>query len=203
MGSEIISGHFLFSKTVKTGDYENEKADCRLDFNVAEGDTHDAILEAAAAAARDKVLVYLGKKAPAATLPPQLQTNGKAALVAEAAAKTGAPASGTAVAEPAKPAKPPKPAARQVETPPAAPKLGSEAKDADDDMADLLGAAPAEITDAEMVKHITDTNARIKNAPALKAITAKYVAHPGGVKDIPQARRAEWMKELDALQPAS
>lgn len=208
---EIISGQVFFSKTVKTGDFENEKADCRLDFNVAEGETCDSILSTASATAKAKVFEMLGKgKAPNA-LPAQLAKPAepakepaggasaggatKADLTAAAANAAGAPKSGTAEAAPKKAVKPPK-----VEAPKEEPKK-AEPDAATDDLADLLGAAPEPVADADLVAHVTKTNGRIKDPAAIKALTGKYVQPPKGVIDVPQEVRRKYMAELDALQP--
>lgn len=204
---EIISGQVSFSKTVKTGDFENEKADCRLDFNVAEGETCDSILNVASNMAKAKVFELLGKGKAPATLPAQLAKPADAAsatgatkadLTAAAATAAGAPKSGTADATPKAAAKPPKAAKKAEEPRPAETPADAGA----DDMADLLGAAPAEVTDAELIAKVTATNGRIKNPAAIKDLTAKFVAFPKGVKDIPQELRGKYIAGLEALKPA-
>ena len=54
MTEGITGGYALFGKTVKTGDYENEKAEVRLDFNDA------TVLDRAGELAKEKVLDLLG-----------------------------------------------------------------------------------------------------------------------------------------------
>jgi len=201
MSGEIISGYAFYSRKTKPGDYEHEQADVRLDFNVAEGQTQDAILATAANACKAKVHELLGLKGSTA-LPPQLASTGptKADLAAAASAAAGAPKSGTAEEKP-KTTRVPK-AAAKAEAPAKVEEPAKVETSTDDDMADLLGAEPAPITDVEMVKHAQTTNERIKNAQAIREVTGRYVQPPKGFKDVPQELRAKWKADLDALKPA-
>lgn len=206
---QVISGHVFYSRKTKPGDYEHEQADVRLDFNVMDGETPEATMQAAAKLAKAQAHAMLGSKAGGTeTLPAQLAKPAevasatgatKADLIAAAATAAGAPKSGTADAAPKAAAKPPK-AAKKVEEPKPAETPAADA--GTDDMADLLGAAPAEVTDAELIAKVTATNGRIKNPAAIKELTAKFVAFPKGVKDIPQELRGKYIAELEALKPA-
>jgi hypothetical protein len=199
--SRISGGKTLYGRTVKTGDFENKKVEVSFDFTVDEGEGHEDILDRAAALAVNKAHEMLGlsKQAPvpvrqlATKTPPAPKPaeKTKAELAAEAQAQQGAPA--PKVAKPPKVAEAPKPAE------PAAPaKVADPAAVTED-----WEAAASIITDKEVVDECSKTNARIKNAQAIRAVVAKYIPKPGQAREIPQELRAAFIVDLKAMKPAA
>lgn len=219
--SQITGGKVLFGRTLKTGDYENKRVDVEIAFSVGDGESHDAILNTAAGVAHGKAHEMLGIKAPSPSLaaaggtapavPPNVIV--ETAGPAEAAAKTGAKTT-------RKPAKPPAdPAAVDVvgEQKPAASTIAASAgatvaasapggaSSADPAAVDdeLFSAAPAEVTDEALMSAITKKNAEIKNPGAIRALIGKYVPAPKQAREIDQAKRSAFLKELETLQKAA
>lgn len=192
---QITGGHLFFLKRVKTGDYEHEEAQAHINFSVGEGENEAGTLARAHTIALEQVRAILRLQGTTA-LTPAVQTatssGEKAKLEAAAKGETKAPKQPPK----AKAAEAPKP----EEAKPAA-ELAKPAAAAADDIDDLLGASAPEVTDKQLVEHVTATNQRIKNPAAIKGVTAKYVGGPPKtVRDIPQELRPKFMADLDALQ---
>lgn len=227
--TNITGGIVRYERSVKTGDYESKKFAVELTFSVADGqDNGLELADRIGSQTVELVHVKLGLKpgaAPAAVSGAgvmQTASRTKADLEAEAAAKLAAnapkklgrpPSTKKTEAEPA----------RNITTAPEDRQDPAAMEDAEIDntrrqqhtvvngekveedpaaMDDLMSAAPAKISDEDMVKHITATNGRINNAPAIRETIGKFVAPPSTARDIPQAQRPAFLKALDALKKA-
>lgn len=200
----ITSGSVMYGRTIKTGDFENAKAEVRFDFNVAEGADHSKVVASAAAQAHQKAHEMLGLKVDrvASTLaavppPPPPQ------------AALPPPSSGLTpeLAERRKPGRPPLTKNKPDPTPPPQDDpLGEvEMPAASDGLDDLLGEAPAvkEVSDKELQDAITACNARIKNATAIRALIGEFVPPPGRSASMEQSKRPDFIRKLNALKPAT
>ncbi len=214
---QITNGKVAYSRTVKTGDYENKKCEAELQFSVNEGEAYDDVFAAAGAAAVSKVHELLGlaprtqpapQAAPVAVAqqPAQTGTSDKDRLAAQATATASAPAAArkpratkppAAATDPASIDEPQTLAAEmaaKAATQPAADPAGIDE--------DLFSAEATEITDADLMNHITKTNGRVKDAKGIRNLIGKYVPSPGQAKDIPQASRKAFFTELDKMPDA-
>lgn len=174
MGSQITGGKISFGRTIKTGDYENKRADAEFHFSVDEGESYHAIASEAADAAQAHVYKVLG----IAHTPAGMRT--KTDLTAEAVEAATKPAP----VEPAKagrrkapPAVQPADAAK-VEEPAKVEEAKSEEPTKPADPAavtdELFTAAPAKITDKDLTDAVTRKNEQIKNAVAIRGLIGKY-----------------------------
>lgn len=202
----ITSGSVEYTRTIKTGDYENAKASVRLDFNVAEGADHTKTMATAAAQAHAKAHEMLGLKVDrvAQTLAAMPPAPAQPALPSPAAV----PLTGTE--GPPDRRKPGRPAGSKNKPDPApAAAADVELPEADDGLADILGEEPPErppvkeVTDKELTEAITAVNARIKNAAAIRAVIGEFIAPPGKASQIEQSKRAEFLAKLNGLKPAT
>lgn len=181
----ITNGQVVFSRTVKTGDYENKKAEVTLAFTLDEGMDAEATVAKVGAMAQDQALQMLG-----------LQGANPKPQPAESAAE-----------KPKRPPAPPKAADKPVE------KLKTEADPlamettpakqtaapAEDTLDDVLSAEAPPITDKDLVSEITVKNAALKNPTAIKQLIWKFAGNQKHAHDIPAAVRAQFVKELKAL----
>lgn len=116
----------------------------------------------------------------------------KEQIAADEAAKNSAPSADPLDGlEPTKPAEAAPPPAEEV-----------------DELAGLLGGAgvpPAEeITDVALTEAVTKTNAATRNPPAIRALVDSYNPDPTKtfqLRQIPQEKRAEFLKKLGEIQP--
>jgi hypothetical protein len=176
MTEGITGGYALFGKTCKTGDYENEKAEVRLDFNDA------TVLDRAGELAKEKVLDLLGLGVI------KRSKSGRPPKVPEVTAAV--------VAEARKPAPAADPAAIDV-IPTAKPVQAADAAAVEDFTAE---AAPvATITDADLIAALNRKVAQTKNPIAIKQLIGTYVAPPKSAKEIPQEKRAEFLAAVEKL----
>jgi hypothetical protein len=185
----ITGGYVLFGKTVKTGDYENERAEVRLDF------ADDRVLSKASDLAKAKVFELLGvKKAAKAKVADEPAAPGSTVVTEDGKIKAGkkqAPATAPAT----------DPSAVVEVTTPAPAKIDPAA--VVEDWEPKPEAAPAEITDKELVgtfsRKVNAADDKNKMAAKIKEVIATYVKLPQTAKDIPQAQRAEFLKKIEAL----
>lgn len=202
----------------------SRKASVTLTFAVDDGDNEQVVLNHAQALAVGKVNEMIGAKdmikltettAPAEkVVVPKTETAAekKARIAAEKAAAVGAgktkddlareaglpvgdddPLNGGAVVAPAKPAAPPK----------------TTPKPAEDDISDLLGdTAPKVVTDAELGTAAQKKMEAMKDkagwAPSkirelVKEIVGAEEGKVSQLKDVPQAKRGDFLKRLEAL----
>lgn len=212
--SQITSGKVLYGRTVQPAQYESKRVDVEIAFVVGEGEDYQAMLANAANAAYGKCHEMLGLKMAAligqtdcgkTELPAKpgviVETAGPEAASEKTGGKRGRkapvavdPAAVDVVSDPPTKAAPSAPAPA---TAPAA-QAGSDPAAVDD-----WSAAPAEVTDEELMKKITSKNAEIKNPAAIRALIGKYVAPPKQAREIEQAKRQAFLTELDALKKAA
>lgn len=172
MTEGITGGYALFGKTVKTGDYENEKAEVRLDFNDA------TVLDKAGELAKEKVLDLLGLgviKRNKGGRPPKVPTE---PVVETKTTPATDPAAIDVVAAPAKPVVAD---AASVED------WGAEAD------------KPQLISDTDLVAALNRKAAQTKNPIAIKQLIGTYVTPPKSAKEIPQEKRAEFLAAVEKL----
>lgn len=209
--ARICGGTAMYGRTVKTGEYENKKAEVTINFDAEEGDATD-ILNTASTMALAKVHEMLQIKLPASHIPP-------AAVVAAAdgkkrgagrpsnaeramqAAVKGLPASNISTGEERK-----DPAAMddfEVES------KAPIAKTPEVDLDDFGIEVPKQpvISDAEIGSALQRRQGELKDAPRIRALIAKYA--PAGAnglhnaRDIPQEKRQDFLDELAGLQASA
>jgi hypothetical protein len=178
----LTGGYVIFGKTVKTGDYENEKSEVRLDFS------DPNVLDAAGALAQAKTMELLGKtkRAPKVSEP--------------------APADKTSVTGDDKvirrgPGRPPKVETATPAADPAAIDVVTTVAPAEpaDDLLTAAAEPVATITDADLVAALNRKVGQTKNAIAIKQVIGRYVTPPKSAKEIPQEKRAEFLAEIEKL----
>jgi hypothetical protein len=208
--TSIQGGKVTYGRTVKTGDYENKRADVEIMFNVEEGQDADTALDIAATMAKDKIHQMLGiivKSAPVVTNTPRAGETAEQTAVrsaprgdkeaAAAAAMNGADAKPTP-----KVPKAPKAAAPKAEpTPEPAP----EPKAADP-VDDFDSAEEPEITDTQLTAEASRKNKELQEthqgaAPAMiRKLIGEFVGAGKQMKDIEQAKRAEFLRRLKEMK---
>lgn len=219
--SQITNGKVSYGRTVKTGDYENKRADVEIGFNVGEGEDESEVLSRASNLAKYKCELLLGI---AKELAPAEQPSVPVSTTHIAAA-----AAAPAAANPTRrgPAKKP-PVIDVVLTDEEKAEAAAKAKAATDAKADtasldgleeglteaevteaaggdvssiddLLGADAQPITDQALVEAITTKNGQINNAVAIRQLIGKYVNPPKGAKDIPAEVRQKFLDDLGKL----
>lgn len=206
--SQITSGRTMYSRVVKDDDYGIKREMlCELSFAVGENENPDEIIAHVAQKCVEIVheKLRLRSAAPAApSVPAATQTTDGAPSLKSPGAAAGATApSKEDAAAKLNAAEATKKATRapKVEKPAEAP-----AKEADDDLNDLLGlnekpAEPArKISDLEMTQAIQKKNAAIKNPKAITALKEKFVGpQPAQLRDLPAEKREQFLTELEAL----
>jgi hypothetical protein len=188
----LTGGHVQYTRRVKTGDYEHKDVVVLLNWAAQEG-------ESGAEAFASKVHDMARSEC-------ERIVAGKPAEVAQAqpAGQSDAPKRG--------PGRPPKVQATDtalsvVETIPITPAIddldapaAKSAAKVEDDLGDVTGAQQL-IDDKTLVDHITHTNQRIKNAPAIRGLIAEFVGPPPATAaKIPQERRQEFINRLEGLK---
>jgi hypothetical protein len=206
--TSIQGGKVTYGRTVKTGDYENKRADVEIMFNVEEGQDADTALDIAATMAKDKIHQMLGiivKSAPASTKAPVPSTPAieklEAAVIsskeAAAAAMNGADAKPTP-----KVPKAPKAAAPKAEPAPERP--GSEVSG--DPVDDFDSAEEPEITDTQLTAEASRKNKELQEthqgaAPAMiRKLIGEFVGAGKQMKDIEQPKRSEFLRRLKEMK---
>lgn len=219
MSLTIIGGTLIYGRTVQPAQYETKKAEVHLQFNVPEGQTITAEqIEEVAKLAMTKTHEMVGLAKPAAkevkdaaanaTSVPQTGRT-KADLEAEAVAAASQPKPDKAAKQPPK-----SKAADKPKSDPAAieggekpqintnPENRQDPAQADAAAIDESLFAPAEegpITEAKLIEACTAKMKALNNAVPIRTVIAKYVAAPKTVKDIPEASRAQFLKDLENL----
>lgn len=211
---QITNGVVKYGRTMKTGDYENKRADVELSFTVPEGEDGEAAIAKVGSMAAAHCVAILGAAPDSAlaTNAPEVPAKGKAAAApAKAAEKPAEKASEKTAADaseivddtpvPAfikgqmldaatgKPSEKPKAAAEAVE----------------ENIDDLLGGGEAakEITDKELTDATQKCQVANKNAPAIrKALKDVGVTSPPGrIIDIAQDKRQTYLDKLKEIKP--
>jgi hypothetical protein len=212
---QITHGVVKYSRTLNLGDYNSKKADVEIGFQVAEGESHDKMLNLASSIAVNKAEEILtGKAAPAAAASVGPVGGGNAVMsdddkkrlaAADAAAKKKAKEDAAAAAKTAKAAKAPPAVDDDFGDEPTG--TGAAPAAGDEDLNDLLGddvtATAPPVTDKDLLEAVQKKNGEIKSAPAIRNLLGKYVAAPGQLKDIPAEKRAAFLAELKTLKAAA
>jgi hypothetical protein len=203
----ITSGRVVFSRKVAPAQYESKTAEVELTFILAEdeelGDTLDVVGQQAKAKALELVGLKSSVEAAAPTpgpAPEKLDMRTKEAKAKAAADKAAAAAALNAKDTSTKQttASPP-----QEPSQPAAPASSKEVDPGDDE---FEITPPKPITDVDLTKACSAKNQILQQkhgaaSPAMiKALRREFVPEPQQLKDIPQEKRAEFLKRLEALQ---
>lgn len=190
---QISGGKITYGRTVKTGDYENKRADVEMHFSGDDGDDFEELIAMAGAIALKQCHAILGLKAPA------LPASTPSAL------PTPAPA---APAEPKRRGRPPAVKPAPAPAAPAEDELSlddapaPEPAEAD---VDLGLDEPKEITDKDLSDAITSQQAKSQDkAASAQKIKALFKALcPAGTipsfRGIPPERRAEFLESLKTV----
>lgn len=209
--SQITNGSATFSRTVKTGEFENKKAEARLDFTVGDGEDYVEVFDRAAKGARLQVHAMLGiadkvkEEKPAAPATPTA-TNDKTKLAE--AVTGGKPGEVVTEGKPAaekkqRGAKPPKPADAGVDVVTEQPK----AADTDEDIfGPTTPATPARtIADQELSEVCREKNKEINDTVAIRGVMAQFGGGPPPLqlRNIPQEKRQAFIDAVKALKPAA
>jgi hypothetical protein len=205
--TSIQGGKVTYGRTVKTGEYENKRADVEITFNVDEGQDPNAALDLAASMALGKAHDILGMRASpapktvaASTAAPAGDKETAAAALNEADAtkvKTPKPPKATKAAE--------KPKDDELPTDPPATEPKADAPKADD-LGDEWAAEQPEITDAQLTSEASRKNQELQKthagaAPAMiRKLIGEFVGAGKQMKDIEQPKRAEFVRRLKELK---
>ena len=206
----ITGGSVTYGRNVKIADFENKKLDVTLNFGVPEG---DEITAGALEGVIDQAIILCHTKLGIAggVLPNRVKAEVKVETAAPDA-KAEVP-----VAKPRAAKRPPpvevkltddeKAEARgAISTTPEDRKDPADAEaiaaveSTDVGVDDPFTAAPAEITNAQLVDAATKWVAKNKAPLAARQLVAKYVNAPKGLTDIDPALRAEFLEKLENLK---
>jgi hypothetical protein len=196
--AQITGGSVMFGRVVQPAQYESKKAEVTLTFAIGEGEGHAGMLDMVAKEARAKALELVGLKAPVGEPTPKAETE-------QASPAATAPAAG----------KPPK-AAKTAKTE-ASPKVehpkgevtveevkqlistDPENRAAPDDL-DELADKPVTISDdaIEAAGHAKAKKIGEGGGSRVRVLRDKYTgtSHKT-LRDIPQEKRAAFLKELE------
>lgn len=208
----ITGGRVTFGRTVKTGDYENKKAEYTLDFNFGEDDVStEELIAMAGDIAMRRCHAVLGLKVPGdvpGTAIPKVEH--KAPAAAEVMQAPAAPPADDAPKK--KPGRPVGSGTKVKLTPPPA-----EANPANAEIEHVLGApadddllsmpaddvpAVKEISDKALMEAIVERNKDVANPPAIKKLAAEHGAQQGQqMTSIPQEKRAAFLAALKLVKP--
>lgn len=197
--TQITNGTVKYERTVKTGDFENKKFSAELSFTIPEDGNPATSLSLVAGMAETQVLATLGLQAGAHAAPsanaPKAPAKGKAAAPAPKPAPAPAPAADASVVDDTDPL------TDRAPMPPKS-KAAAAAVVDENDLGDILGEAPKEITDKELNDAVSKQQAAVKNAPAIRNLIAAMGVKmpPGRVIDIPQAKRQEFLDKLKEVK---
>lgn len=197
----ITGGIVRYERTVKTGDFENKKLAVELSFGIEDGADEVAALDQVGNQAIDFVHNKLGL--PTGTPAARRAPKASATAITETAASDAQKAASAASRKPAKPPSTPKTedVVDMGEGTGQAISSGGERTNPADDLSflDEPEAAP-EITDKEIVDKIGQVNGKINNPIEIKKLVGKFAGQPPKTyRDIPQDKRATFLKELLAL----
>ena len=196
--AQITGGKVTFRRNVQPAQYEGREAIVEIGFAVDEGATDaaaEAIVSHAGVLAKSKALELVASDKVTAPVTPvsgkadaaKPKPRTKADLEKEAKAKGGAAPEDTGLELPED-----KP---QISTSPEDRKPAEPDPDLD---LPADGAEAQPITDKELLDAVTKKNAAISKPKEIKALRAKFTQGQS-VKDIPADKRAEFLKELEAL----
>lgn len=203
--SQITGGHVLYGRTVKVADYENKRAEVQFDFVVSEGESHAQVAATAAISATTMAHKILGLAMPAEQQDPGARGSAPAGETSSAAAPE-APKRG----RPAKAQQEPQPpvAATHPASPEPSAQTGDKPKPDPLNMDDEFSvAAEKEVTDAEL-NHACQ-KARLDlggDAKAIRELLSGFNPNDGApfsLRQLPKARRGEFMAALVALVAAN
>ena len=208
--AQITHGTITYGRTVKTGDYENKRAEASFSFTVADGEDHEEVADRASNLAYYHTHRLLGlqssAEAPSDATAPEVTDRSTAAKRGPRSAKAPTPPPAPAPAPKTDPAAVTEaaPVVPGIAEPAAVSEPSAPAKPATDPATvappdDLMTAAPSVITDKDLAEAVTRTNAKIKNAMAIRQLIGKYVTPPQAVHDIPQDKRQAFLTQLGAL----
>lgn len=212
----ITSGRIVYSRTVKTGDYENKKFEIEYCFNVDDGQDAGALTDQVGGMCVEKCHIMLGlakaKSAADTKTITGVESGGKEAAAAAMNAKDKPKAEIEAEETPPK---------RKAGRPPNTTKKTTEADELDaptpqtkeqtkvevDEDFDTPSDAP-EITDVDLTTAASRKNAELAKthagaAPAMiRGLRDKFFADPTGktLRDIPQDKRKAFLEQLEALK---
>lgn len=211
--AQVTSGVVEYSRVRKDDDYGiKREAKVSLSFTVDEGEDHLTVLALLGANAVERVHGMIQIRVPEGVVSSGASVAPSAVAPATPSGPKEAAAAALNAAEtkpetPTKPKRPPK--TQQPATPAADAILGAETPApatpapaaSDDGLGDLLGAVEVKpVTDQELGAFITRRNAVLKKPEAIRALIAKYAGPvPKQARDIPQEKRQDFLKELDAL----
>lgn len=224
--SQITNGRVTFGRNVKTAEYEGKKAEVEISFAVGEGEDYKDVLDLAATTARDKAYEILGLLKPPATATSTAAVQAAAAPQTEAP-KTPArrgpkkpPVQEVVLTEADKAEIAAKLEAASKLTPgistgeqrrdPNNPddvddlenlgnETGTQSSGDEENLDDLLGGAPAPVTDEDLVSAITTKNAKLKNPVAIRQLIGKFVKPGGQAREIAAENRQDFLDQLAAL----
>lgn len=190
----ITNGTIKYGQTVKTGDYENKRADVELSFTVPEGEEAAVHIEQAHTLAELHCHRILNKTNTGSQSP----APAPAKIEAAPAAKPAPAAKGKA-----------KPAAKKAADPAAVEEAEEEELDdsgvTGNTLDDLLGLneAPAEITDKALNDAVQKQQDAVKNAPGIRKLLNEFgiKTPPGRLIDLEQGKRAEFIAKLQLIKP--
>lgn len=225
----ITGGRVSFTRTVQPAPYESKSATVELSFDTAEtldqastlavakalamvglrpawidaGAATNIILDAdtISDADRAKAAFAASNAAPGAGSedkkpPGPVGDKGKSTGKAARPPKASVPEVNGAKVTPANPAAIEE---EEVVTMDAAVATAKDPAAIDDD--ELFSSAVAEITDADLIKEITEHNGKVKNPLKIRELVGRYLDKPGKATDIAQRKRAAFVIELKTIKP--
>lgn len=193
----LTGGHIQYTRRVKTGDYEHKDVMVLLNWSAQEGESGS---EAFAPKVHDMARsecerIVAGRSAEVVVQPVQAAAGQSEAPKRGPGRPPKVQAQDTAVSVVETVSAPATTASDDLDSPPAKPTGKIE-----DDLGDVTGAQPV-IDDKTLVDHITHTNQRIKNAPAIRGLIVEFVGPPPATAaKIPQERRQEFINKLGGLK---
>ena len=190
----ITHGTIKYGQTVKTGDYENKRCDAEISFSVPEGEDPETHIENAKNAAHWHANDILNKNT---STPPAVKA--KESTVAKKEPKK-LPKAAEPEQDPLADRTVPPFIAKEI-----AEANAKSAETVEEDLGDLMGGEEPvkEITDKELTDATQKCQSRAKNAPAIrKALNELGIkTPPGRIIDLPQEKRAEYLKKLEEIKP--
>jgi hypothetical protein len=196
----ITNGTLKYGQTVKTGDYENKRADVELSFTCAEGEDINEKMEHVKSVARHHLHSLLSL-ADTTAKPAVEKPAGKKAVKLPKEEKPAPAEEDDPLADRAPlPTNAPKPSKVKEE------KVAT-AEDDDplgiDDLIDEEAQPAKEVTDKELTDATQKCQAANKNAPAIRKILAELgiKTPPGRIIDLPQEKRHSYLDKLKEVKP--
>lgn len=201
----ITNGTIKYGQTVKTGDYENKRADVELSFTVPEGEDAQGHIEHAHELAKHHCHRILGQASnspasnPTAAAPVKIEAVAPVAKptpVARGKSKLAATkASAEAIDARTESQEEAQPAILQKDT--------SKEKE-ESSLDDLLGLneAPTEITDKALNDAVQKQQDAVKNAPGIRKLLNEFgiKTPPGRLIDLEQSKRADFIAKLQLIK---